>query len=304
MQQHNRRQFIKTLAAGSLAATIPFALKADRETGRSLTILHTNDVHSHLDPFDASHPRFPNMGGFARRGTLIGQLRKENPNLILLDAGDIFQGTPYFNFFGGEPEFRLMSQMKYDAATIGNHEFDNGMEHLAQQMEHARFPFISTNYEFKGTILEGKTKPWKIIDKGPFRVGLIGLGINPSGLVSPANYEGMKWLDPSRSGEETAKFLKEDKKCNLVIALSHLGFESTPDRPESDKKVASETSSIDVIIGGHSHTFMDEPALVKNKSGSQVIINQVGWAGVKLGQIDITFQKQSTSFAAVQHLIR
>jgi len=304
MHQHNRRQFIKTLAAGSLAFTFPFALKADRETSRTLAILHTNDVHSHLYPFDASHPRFPGMGGFARRSTLLGQLRQENPNTILLDAGDIFQGTPYFNFFGGEPELRLMSQMNYDAATIGNHEFDNGMEHLAQQMKHARFPFICTNYQFKGTILENKTKPWKIIEQGPFRVGLIGLGINPLGLVSPANYDGMKWLDPSKSGEETARFLKEEKDCNLVIALSHLGLESTPDRPESDKKVASETSSIDVIIGGHSHTFMDGPALIKNKSGRQVIINQVGWAGVKLGQINLTLQKQSISFAAIQHIIR
>ena len=304
MPKQNRRQFIRTLTAGSMAAALPFALQASRNQENTLTILHTNDVHSHLDPFDASHPEFPNMGGFARRSTLIQQLREKNPNVLLVDAGDIFQGTPYFNFFGGEPEFKLMSRMKYDAATIGNHEFDNGMQHLAKQLKHARFPFICSNYQFKGTVMEGKTLPWKIVNKGSFKVGIIGLGINPSGLVSPANYEGMKWDNPSEKGEEVAKFLKTEKQCHMVLALSHLGLESTPQRPESDKKVASETSSIDIIIGGHSHTFMDKPALVKNKAGRNVIINQVGWGGVKLGQINLTKQKGNVSFAAVQHLIR
>jgi 5'-nucleotidase len=287
-----------------MAAALPFALQAGRNQENTLTILHTNDVHSHLDPFDASHPEFPNMGGFARRSTLIQQLREENPNVLLVDAGDIFQGTPYFNFFGGEPEFKLMSRMKYDAATIGNHEFDNGMQHLAEQLEHARFPFICSNYQFKDTLMEGKTLPWKIVNKGAFKVGIIGLGINPSGLVSPANYEGMKWEKPSEKGEEVAKFLKTEKQCHMVLALSHLGLESTPQRPESDKKVASETSSIDIIIGGHSHTFMDKPALVKNKAGRNVIINQVGWGGVKLGQINLSKQKGDVSFAAVQHIVR
>ncbi|MFO8001007.1 MAG: metallophosphatase [Marinilabilia sp.] len=301
MHRPDRRHFIKILAAGSLAATFPFVLKADSQKQNTLTILHTNDVHSHLDPFPADHPSFPNMGGFARRSTLIGKLRKEQPHLLLLDAGDIFQGTPYFNFFGGEPEFKLMSKMQYDAATIGNHEFDNGLEHLAQQMQYADFPFICTNYRFGETILKDKTRSWKVIEKGPFRVGLIGLGINPSGLVSPANYKGMEWQDPSISGEETARFLKEEKKCNLVIALSHLGLDTTSQRSESDIKVASETSSIDVIIGGHSHTFLDQPEIVENKTGRKVIITQAGWGGVKLGQLTFTLQKRNLSFTAAQH---
>jgi 5'-nucleotidase len=300
----SRRQFIKTIMAGSLAMALPSALHSKNKTN-TLTILHTNDVHSHIDPFDSNHPKYPNMGGVARRSALISRLRNENPNILLVDAGDIFQGTPYFNFFGGEPELKLMSKMQYDAGTIGNHEFDNGMDHLAKELKYADFPFICTNYQFEGTVLEGKTHPWKVIEKGPFRIGIIGLGVNPSGLISPANCEGMKWLDPVQTGEKTAAFLKEEKNCNLVVALSHLGLKSESDKPESDQKTASETSSIDIIIGGHSHTFMKNPEIEKNKTGKTVIINQVGWAGVMLGQLDITLQKENkTTFLAVQHLVR
>ncbi|SFE99311.1 bifunctional metallophosphatase/5'-nucleotidase [Thermophagus xiamenensis] len=299
----NRRTFLKTLIGGGVALSLPLPLLA-KASGQSLTILHTNDVHSHLEPFPVNHPKFPNQGGFARRATLIQQLRQKHSNVLLLDAGDIFQGTPYFNFFGGKPELELMSKMKYDAATIGNHEFDNGMDHLARQLQYANFPFISTNYDFSQTVLKDKIIPWKIIEKGPFRVGLIGLGVNPGGLVSPANYEGMKWLDPVETGEKTARFLKEEKKCNLVIALSHMGYTSAPDRPESDKKTAALTASIDIIIGGHSHTFMPKPEIVKNKVGKPVIINQVGWAGVILGHMEIIPDKKEPLFLATQHLIK
>jgi 5'-nucleotidase len=300
----NRRQFLKTLAAGSIATAIPFAVRGKSTTANTLSILHTNDVHSHLEPFDRNHPKFPNIGGFARRASLIKQLRKHRENVLLLDAGDIFQGTPYFNFFGGKPELELMSKMRYDAATIGNHEFDNGMQHLAEQLQYADFPFICSNYNFEGTIMEEKTLPWKIFEKGPFRIGIIGLGINPAGLVSPVNYEGMEWLNPVIAGEETASDLKIEKKCNLIIALSHLGINSTSERPDSDQEVASETSSIDIIIGGHTHTFMDEPQQVKNKKEKTVIINQVGWGGVILGQMDITLNKGKSTFLATQHLVR
>jgi len=301
--RHNRRQFIKTLIAGGMAAALPVR-SVGRNNNPTLTILHTNDVHSHLDPFPPDHPEFPDMGGFARRAALIEQLRQKHPNLILVDAGDIFQGTPYFNFFGGEPELKLMSDMKYDAATIGNHEFDNGMPHLAKQMKHAKFPFICTNYDFNDTILKEKTLPWKIIEKGEFRIGLLGLGINPDGLVSPPNYEGMKWLNPVKTGEETARFLKKEKKCNLVVALSHLGYESAPDRPESDVKTARQTSSIDIIIGGHTHTFMKKPDIIKNKAGKDVVINQVGWAGVMMGQITVSMTREQPTILATQYLIR
>jgi 5'-nucleotidase len=221
-----------------------------------------------------------------------------------VDAGDIFQGTPYFNFFGGRPELELMSKMRYDAATIGNHEFDNGMQHLSDQLKYADFPFICSNYNFDNTILKGKTRPWRIIEKGPFRIGIIGLGINPSGLISPANYEGMKWLDPIKTAEETGAFLRNEKNCNLIIALSHLGIDSTDERPDSDRKTAAETSSIDIIIGGHTHTFMDEPEVVKNKGGKNVIINQVGWGGVMLGELNITLSKGKTTFLSTQHLLK
>ena len=300
----NRRQFIKTLIAGGVAASLPFNLKGAFAPDQTLTILHTNDVHSHLDPFDANHPKYPNLGGFARRATLINQLRQKFSHVLLVDAGDIFQGTPYFNFFGGKPELQLMSKMHYDAATIGNHEFDNGMEHLAKQLRYADFPFICTNYDFKNTVMQGKTIPWKIINKGLFKVGIIGVGINPDGLISPANYKGMKWLNPVTISERTAKFLKEEKGCNMVIALSHLGLKPTAERKDSDQKLATETASIDLIIGGHSHTFMEKPQLIKNKIGKTVAVNQVGWGGVILGQINYTLKEGESQLATVQHIIK
>ncbi len=299
----DRRQFLKTAFAGSMALTVPFSIGGCSRKDSTLTLLHTNDVHSHIEPFPADHPYLANLGGFARRVTLINKLRAETDHLLLLDAGDIFQGTPYFNFFGGRLELELMSQMKYDAATIGNHEFDNGLEHLSQQMKHAAFPFVCTNYGFQNTVLEGQTAPWLIFDKGAFRVGIIGLGIEPEGLVSPQNYGAMQWLNPVAIGEETALMLKNEKGCNLIIALSHLGLEYSGSRQESDVEVAAATSSIDIIIGGHTHTFLETPRMVKNRAGREVLINQMGWGGVRLGRIDLTFRDKKLHFGSTNYLV-
>lgn len=299
----NRRQFLKTAFAGSLSMAVPFSIGGCSRNDAVLTLLHTNDVHSHIEPFPADHPYLANLGGFARRVTLINKLRAETKHLLLLDAGDIFQGTPYFNFFGGRLELELMSQMKYDAATIGNHEFDNGLEHLSRQMKHAAFPFVCTNYKFQDTILEGKTAPWLVFDKGPFRVGIIGLGIDPGGLVSPQNYGAMQWLHPVAVGEKTALMLKNERGCNVVIALSHLGLENRKGREESDVEVAAATSAIDIIIGGHSHTFLETPRMVKNRAGREVLINQMGWGGVRLGRIDLTLNGNRIHFGSTNYLV-
>jgi 5'-nucleotidase len=283
-----------------MAIALPGCMQDDQ----TLTILHTNDVHSHIDPFPPNHPHFPNLGGFARRMKLINQLRAENQNLLLLDAGDTFQGTPYFNIFGGELEFKLMSRMKYDAVTLGNHEFDNGMIHLANQLKHADFPFVCTNYQFESTPLQSKTIPWLILERGPFKIGIIGMGIDPSGLITPANTDGMQWTDPLKKGEETALMLKKEQKCNLVIALSHLGFESQIPEGASDMRVAANSSNIDLIIGGHSHTFLDTPRLVKNRQNRGVLINQMGWGGVRLGRIDLTMGRKGLFFCNKTYLIK
>src|SRR5690606_30548391 len=216
-----------------------------------LTILHTNDQHSRIEPFDSSYSKNPNQGGFARRASLIQKIRQEEPNVLLLDSGDIFQGTPYFNFFGGELEFKLMSMMGYDAATMGNHDFDNGLEGFKNVRRHAKFPFICSNYDFSDTILDGQTEPYRIFNKDGIRVGIFGLGIELAGLVGKKSYGETEYLDPIEMAQEYSELLRKDKKCDLVICLSHLGFDyGENSKKVSDKVLAVNTSDIDLILGG------------------------------------------------------
>lgn len=283
-----RRTFIKSSAAASaLVGAAGFGLSSfsSRKEVKHITILHTNDVHSHIEPFDPDHPLYPGMGGAARRFTLIQDIRQENPNTLLLDAGDIFQGTPYFNFYGGKLELKLMSKMGYDAATIGNHDFDNGIDGLLAQMPHAQFPFVSANYNFQNTVLEEWVKAYQVFERDGIRIGVFGLGIKLDGLVNKKLYQETQYLDPVEIARETVQRLKEEEKCELVICLSHLGYEYKTDKI-SDVKLAQATKDIDLIIGGHTHTFLPEPVVVLNNVGKKVLINQVGWAGVRLGRID------------------
>lgn len=287
-----RRDFIqKTAATSALLGLGGFSLSSFKSVNtKHLTILHTNDVHSYIDPFPANHPKNPNMGGVARRAALIESIRKENPNVLLLDAGDIFQGTPYFNYYGGELEFKLMSMMQYDLATIGNHDFDNGIEGLYAQLPHASFEFVSANYDFKNTIMNGHVKPYKIINKDGIKVGVFGLGVGLDGLVDKKNYKETVYLDPLGVAQDMARILKQEKKCDLVICLSHLGYKYK-DEPEKicDTKLATLTKDIDLIIGGHTHTFLDKPTVLKNAVGQDVLVNQVGCYGINLGRIDFYF---------------
>lgn len=293
----NRKEFIKAIGGGSLALTLAPNLvfagqnKLLREnTAHKLTILHTNDQHSRIEPFDSSYSRNPNQGGFARRATLIQQIRSQESNVLLLDSGDIFQGTPYFNFYGGELEFKLMSMMGYDASTMGNHDFDNGLEGFLKVLPNAKFPFICSNYDFKNTVLDGQTIPYKIFKKEGIKVGIFGVGIKLDGLVGKKNYKETVYQDPVEIAQHYADFLKKEKKCDLVICLSHIGYDYKEDNV-SDKKLAAKTDNIDLILGGHTHTFLPEPQSFINKSGKNVLVNQVGWAGLLLGRIDFYFDK-------------
>lgn len=292
-----RRDFIqKTAATSALLGLGGFSLSSFKSVNtKHLTVLHTNDVHSYIDPFPANHPKNPNMGGVARRAALIESIRKENPNVLLLDAGDIFQGTPYFNYYGGELEFKLMSMMQYDLATIGNHDFDNGIEGLFAQLPHASFEFVSANYDFKNTIMNGHVKPYKIINKDGIKVGVFGLGVGLDGLVDKKNYKETIYLDPVGVAQDMARILKQEKKCDLVICLSHLGYKYK-DEPDKigDTKLATLTKDIDLIIGGHTHTFLDKPTVLKNSVGQDVLVNQVGCYGINLGRIDFYFDDDKT----------
>ena len=295
----NRKKFLSTIGGGTLALTLaPNLLLAenfkflDQNSDYKLTILHTNDQHSRIEPFDSSYSRNPNQGGFARRAALIQKIRGEEKNVLLLDSGDIFQGTPYFNFFGGELEFKLMSMMGYDASTMGNHDFDNGLEGFKKVLPNAKFPFICSNYDFKNTILDGQTLPYKVFNKNGIKVGIFGVGIELAGLVGKKSYGETVWQSPIEIAQHYATFLRNEKKCDLVICLSHIGYDYKDNpRKISDKILASQTDGIDLILGGHTHTFLPEPQTFVNKSGKNVMVNQVGWAGLLLGKINFYFDK-------------
>jgi 5'-nucleotidase len=236
--------------------------------------------------------KYQGLAGVARRSTLINKIRKEEEHLLLLDAGDMFQGTPYFNLFGGKLELDLMTKLGYDAGTFGNHEFDNGLNGLVKYLDHAKFPFLTANYDFKGTVLEGKTQDYTIFHKGGIKIGVFGLGVDIEGLVDPNNFKGMKYLDPIEVSNKVVRILKEKHKCDLVICLSHLGYQYENDKV-SDLILAAKTSDIDLIIGGHTHTFLNEPTLVTNLKGTKTVVNQVGFAGINLGRIDFIMEPGS-----------
>ncbi|WP_040279968.1 bifunctional metallophosphatase/5'-nucleotidase [Psychroserpens damuponensis] len=295
-----RRDFIQqTAAASALIGLGGMSLTSfTPSTTKKITILHTNDVHSHIDAFGPDDGRNPNQGGVARRASLVEAIRKENPNTLLLDAGDIFQGTPYFNYYGGELEFKLMSMLKYDVATIGNHDFDNSIEGLYAQLPHAKFDFVSANYDFSNTVLDTHVKPYRIITKDGIKIGIFGLGIELEGLVEKRMYKETVYLDPTEAAQEMTRILKEDEQCDLIICLSHLGY-NYKNRPEkiSDLKLAGITKDIDLIIGGHTHTFLKKPTVVKNSEGKNMLVNQVGCYGINLGKIDFYFDSDKNKAA-------
>ncbi|MEO6348018.1 MAG: metallophosphatase [Aquaticitalea sp.] len=294
-----RREFIQNTAAASVLVGLGGnGLQSFTGTTKKITILHTNDVHSHIDPFGPDDGRNPNKGGVARRAGLIESIRAENPNTLLFDAGDIFQGTPYFNYYGGELEFKLMSMLKYDASTIGNHDFDNGIEGLYAQLPHAKFEFICSNYDFSNTVMDTHTKPYKTYTVDGIKIGVFGLGIELAGLVDKNMYKETKYLDPIEIAQDMTSILKEKEKCDLVICLSHIGYHYS-DLPEkvSDLILGKATKNIDLIIGGHTHTFLDKPTIVKNSEGKNMLVNQVGCYGINLGKIDFYFDMDKNKSA-------
>ena len=290
-----RRKFLQQIGTGALllgANSFPLDALAGYDSEK-LTILHTNDWHSRIDPFPMDGGKYQGLGGVAARASLIKKLRAAADNVLLLDAGDIFQGTPYFNYYHGELEMKLMSEMQYDASAIGNHDFDAGVDGLAKQFPHATFPLICANYDFTNTAMQGKTIPYKIFKRGKIKIGVLGLGIELKGLVPDNLYAETKYLDPISIANKIAAQLKHDEKCNMVICLSHLGYKYE-DKKISDEIFAQSTSNIDLILGGHTHTFFDAPVSYKNSEGKHVLVNQVGWAGLVLGKIDFYFKKNLT----------
>jgi len=266
---------------------IPLLLFAQE---KSLVLLQFNDTHSRIDPMPLNDAQNSDKGGVIRQQTYIQSVRKEAKNVLVFHSGDMVQGTPYFNLFGGKVETAVANRMKIDAACLGNHEFDNGLNFLLQLIRRAKFPFVTTNLDFTGTPIEGLTKKYLILKRGGLKIGVIGLMITPEGLVEKKNYAGMKYLDPLESANQTAAFLKKEKKCDIIICLSHLGYYPEEDR-FGDITLAKKSRNIDIILGGHTHTFMQQPDRRTNLDGKEVLIQQTGSYGINVGRVDVVLEK-------------
>jgi 5'-nucleotidase len=286
----SRRKFLISSAAfGAALVGTPvqssLSLNVDNEI--TITILHTNDTHSQIDPLPLTDRLYPEKGGVARRATLVKRVRKQNKNTLLIDAGDVFQGTPYFNFYKGEVEYKAMSEIGYDVGTLGNHEFDNGVEALAAAIKFARFDLVSTNYDVKGTVLESLVKPYVVRELSGVRVGLFGMGISPVGLITPDNFKGVTYREPIRAAREVVQLLRGKERCALVVGMSHLGYYPEPKVDQiGDSQVAAQVDGIDFIASGHTHTFMKAPVSVKQPCGRETLIFQVGRSGIYVGRVD------------------
>ncbi len=294
----NRRRFLSSsavftaaLVSSPLRSSSLFAGVSPIEREVVITILHTNDTHSQIDPLPENDTANPGKGGVARRATLVKRVRKENPNTLLIDAGDVFQGTPYFNFYKGEVEYKAMSEIGYDAGTLGNHEFDNGVAALAAAAKFAKFDLLSITYDVKGTPLEEKVKPYVVKVLSGVRVGLFGMGISPAGLITPANFKGVTYREPIAAAREVVRTLREQERCSLVVGMSHLGYYADAKPGEvGDRQVAAAVDGIDYIASGHTHTFMKQPVKVKQPGGKETLIFQVGKSGIYVGRTDFTMR--------------
>ena len=260
-------------------------LTASAKKQKQLVILHTNDTHSAILPINEQLPDTmkAGRGGFLRRLVMLKEERAKHPDLLYFDSGDFFQGSAYFTMFKGEVEIGLMNQMGIEASTIGNHEFDFGLDNMAEMFKKATFPILCANYDFTGTVMEGVTKPWIIIKRNGVKIGVFAVCPKMKGLVSDKNCPGVKYLDPAKVALETATMLKQEKKCDMVICISHLGWGSN--RGEDDQYMISGSRNIDLVLGGHTHTYMQQLEYWNNLDGKPVPVDQNGKSGCFVGKI-------------------
>ena len=266
-------------------------ISVNHSAQKRLVIAHTNDTHSQIEPTSKKASKFADQGGIARREALLKQLRQENPSLLLFDDGDFCQGTPYFNAFKGEVEIEMMNRLKYDAGIVGNHEFDNGIASLANILKRAKYPILAANYDVSKTLLKKLVKPYTIIQRNDLKVGVMGICVNPQGLIPTKKYDGMNYLNPIETANKFAEILKNEKHCDVVVVLSHLGYAYEPwENKIGDRELASKSRNIDVILGGHSHTFLEDAVEVENLDGKPVVINQTGKMGLFVDKIELEWK--------------
>ena len=270
-----------SIILGILLLALPFG-----GYSQDLVILHTGDTHSQIEPIRVG--KGSGTAGVHRRAEYFAQVKAAHENVLLLDAGDYNQGTPYFTVFKGDLEMQLMNALGYDVVGIGNHEFDNGVDELARRLSMAQFPIVCANYDFTGTPLESLVKPYVIIEKAGKKIGIFGLTTDVTTLVAKQNREGIVYHDVYEVANNMAKELKKKQKCDLVIALTHIGYSGYPEEV-TDISLAQKTSNIDIIIGGHSHTFLETESVFKNAKGKNVLVLHAGSHGEYVGRLDLSF---------------
>ncbi len=279
------------IIAGLLSACMAATVSAQQ---KELFILQTSDTHSRIEPIPPqSSDQAAGMGGVVRRAAFVKEFRSEHPDVLLFDCGDISQGTPYYNLFKGEVEIKAMNLMKYDAMTIGNHEFDFGLSNMARLFRMAAFPVVCANYDMTGTVLEGIVKPYVIFERGGLKIGVFGISPKLEGLVQADKCEGVVYKDPVATAQEMADLLKNKEHCDVVVCLSHLGILPGADESgEYDNNLVAKTCNIDVILGGHTHTNMEHPAVYLNAGGKDVPIMHVGKSGAYVGKLKLTLEAE------------
>ncbi len=281
----------KKLLSFGLVLALMCPVAAQQSVG--LNILQTSDTHSRIEPISPhAADQSAGKGGVLRRVAFVEHYRAEHPGVLLFDCGDISQGTPYYNMFKGELEVKMMNLMKYDAMTIGNHEFDFGLENMARLFRLASFPVVCANYDVSGTVLEGLVKPYVVLQREGLRIGVFGLSPRLEGLVQASNCQGVVYRDPIAAARETVEILRGREHCDVVICLSHLGMLGVASEVPGDEALATGTSGIDVILGGHSHTFMEHPAVLVNAEGREVPVMHTGKNGVYVGELKLILQKE------------
>lgn len=286
----NRKKFIQ------LSSTFAFGgiLKANNLSSDSfwkkeeLVILHTNDFHSRFEPFDKNHKTWPNQGGIAQLKSLVDSYRIQHKNVILLDSGDVWQGTSYFNIFKGQPELEWMKNVNYHATTLGNHDFDLGIDHLVESRNKFQTPTVLCNYDITHAGFRDLVKPYQIIQIGKFKIGITGVAIDFHDLLPQKAYEGIQYNDPVEPLQKVVNELKQKHHCNFIVVLSHLGYKYETEKID-DLKLAQRTYNIDAILGGHTHTFLEKPVTILNAKGKNTVVNQAGWAGLQLGKLHFHF---------------
>jgi len=258
---------------------------------KKITVLHTSDTHSCILPLNKNlaDTVVADRGGFLRRINMLKQERQKDPDLLLFDCGDFSQGSSYYTMFKGDVEVGLMNQMHYDAATIGNHEFDFGLDNMIRLFKMANFPIVCSNYDFGDTELKDIVKPYIVMKRKGVKIGIFALCPPLEGLVSTKNYGPLKFLDPVEVTQRMVEMLRDKKKCDVVICLSHLGWVKTE---YTDNRLIQNTSGIDLVLGGHSHTYMDALAYETDKTGRKVPVDHEGKHGVYVGKLLLTFDKR------------